>query len=588
MTLFKCDDRSDIFARYNVGMSFNNSAIEDFHRARRKAMMEQVLARLTGQSADLLSFEEVRRRLRANRQVDLGLQAVPLDAIVGSVGRYRDFTRTFLPKESTNQQRWAQVMYQNTDGMGLPPIDLYKIGDAYFVLDGNHRVSVARELDADTIQAYVIEVVSKVPFTADMNPDKLIIAQQYLNFVEQTTLDEVRPQADLQVTVPGKYQLLLDHIETHRYFMGLDEQRDIEWVEAVAHWFDQVYLPVVALIREKGIMRDFPERTETDFYIWLADHRADIEKALGWGVSTERAVDALVEVKRPLLTRVNDLIWEQLGIADPEELATPKRWALIEDVDRFAQDKGLRAGENIMVNIDGRHLDWTAVEQAILIAKREKGRVHALYFAVGADDETQTVVRERFETMLVDADLLGQIAVIEEDGAWQRHMLERSRWNDLVILGVGAPDSPLWGRPWRQIAIRCARPVLLVSDVVSPLNKILLAYDGRKYANQALAISAYLANIWQIPLVILYVGPADEFDRLQGAVDAYLVGHNVAAIFVNHQGDLATNLLLTAEDHKCDVIVLGTYSHTPVLEMVRGTAVNKMLRHGGPPILICQ
>ncbi|MCB0035249.1 MAG: hypothetical protein KDE51_14555, partial [Anaerolineales bacterium] len=143
------------------------TAVSDFHRARWKASLEELAARFTGKTTTLLSYEEVRRRLRANSQVDRGLQDVRLDDIVGSVGRYNDFTRTFLPKNETDEQRWAQLKVVNGHGQGLPPIELYKIGKAYFVLDGNHRVSIARELGTPTIQAYVTEVLSKVTITPD-------------------------------------------------------------------------------------------------------------------------------------------------------------------------------------------------------------------------------------------------------------------------------------------------------------------------------------------------------------------------------------------------------------------------------------
>ena len=563
-------------------------AKSDFNRERRKADLEQLLARFTGQSADLLSYEEVRRTLRANRHVDRGLQNVPLVAIVGSVGRYRDFTRTFLPKESTNEERWARIMVENTEGLGLPPVELYKIDEAYFVLDGNHRVSVARKLEMGTIEAYVKEVVTSVPFALNMNPDTLLIAQQYVDFVDKTGVDRLRPDADLQVTAPGKYELLLEHIEAHHYFMGLDEQRDILWSEAVVHWYDQVYLPLIALVREKGLMRDFPDRTETDFYIWLAEHRAHVTASLAWEVSDMRVVDQFADVNRPLLTRVNELIWETLTGGDVGReipLATRRSWEAIAQVG--SEDTVVQASENIMVNIDGSDLDWTAVAQTLMIAQRENSQVHALYFAEGATLEEQDVVRRRFAKMVSDAGLLGQIAVVE--GNWSRHMLERSRWNDLVVLGIGGANTVLRQRPWRQIAIRCPRPVLLVPDVVSPLKKILLAYDGRKLADQALSLATYLTGRWQIALVVVIVGDETLFGRLRERVDRYLASHQVAASFVNPLGeDVAIGLLLAAEREGCDLIVMGTYSHTPVLEMVRGTAVNTMLKNAARPILICQ
>jgi hypothetical protein len=123
------------------------SARNDFNEARAQASLQEVLARLTGKSNELLSYEEVAEKLKLNVRSERGVYDIPLDAIVGSVGRYTDFTRTFLPLKSINRDRWARVKaaIDDPNGLGLPPIDVYKVGEVFFVLDGNHRVSVARQ-----------------------------------------------------------------------------------------------------------------------------------------------------------------------------------------------------------------------------------------------------------------------------------------------------------------------------------------------------------------------------------------------------------------------------------------------------------
>ena len=146
--------------------------------------------------------------------------------------RYTDFTRTFLPREDFDKDRWARVMQEATGPTGLPPIEVYQIGDVYFVIDGNHRVSVVRQMGATHIQAYVTEVETRVPLSPDIQPDELILKAEYTNFLEVTRLDELRPGADLNMTVPGRYGTLLEHIEIHRYFMGLELQREISHEEA--------------------------------------------------------------------------------------------------------------------------------------------------------------------------------------------------------------------------------------------------------------------------------------------------------------------------------------------------------------------
>src|SRR5574342_534933 len=138
------------------------SALQDFNDARLKASLQEALARLTGKSNELLSYEEVARKLKLRSRADRGILEIPLNAIIGSVGRYTDFTRTFLPLRPEDQQRWARVKAAVDDpvGVGMPPIEVYKVGDAYFVLDGNHRVSIARQYGNASIEAHVIEVAT--------------------------------------------------------------------------------------------------------------------------------------------------------------------------------------------------------------------------------------------------------------------------------------------------------------------------------------------------------------------------------------------------------------------------------------------
>ena len=150
-------------------------ARDDFRRARLRAKLERIVAFLAGRSSELLRYKEVRRKLGGTNQVERGLQDIPVDAIVGSVNRYRDFTRHFLPKQDEDAARWVGVRVAMASLAGLPPIEVYQIGQVYFVLDGNHRVSVARQLGSSHIQAYVTEVETKVPLTPDVRPEDLTL-----------------------------------------------------------------------------------------------------------------------------------------------------------------------------------------------------------------------------------------------------------------------------------------------------------------------------------------------------------------------------------------------------------------------------
>lgn len=245
----------------------------DFTAARLKALFRTLLAFLTGQHNELLAYTEVREKLRVGGPIYRGVQTVPIAQIIGSVDRYRDFDRAFLPTQDFMSERWQKVSRAWYQDISLPPILLYKVGEVYFVVDGHHRVSVARERGQEAIEAEVRECAVRVPVTTDMNPDDLEILGAKVEFLERTAFDRVRPDAQLEVTILGGYDRMLEHIAVHRFFMGLDFRRDIGEDEAVGHWYDTVYLPIINVIRESDILQAFPGRTEADLYLWVLDHR---------------------------------------------------------------------------------------------------------------------------------------------------------------------------------------------------------------------------------------------------------------------------------------------------------------------------
>ena len=245
----------------------------DFNAARAKAMFRELLALLTGRHNELLAFDHVASKLRVGGPIYRGVKTVRLDQIVGTVNRYHDFDRAFLPTQAFTADRWQRVSRAWYDDISLPPILLYQVGDIYFVVDGHHRVSVAREQGQEFIDAEVRECRVKVPVTVDLLPEDLEELGAKVRFLERTNLDRLRPAAELTATVLGGYERMLEHIAVHRYFMGLDFQRDVSENEAVEHWYDTVYLPVVQVVDDSGVMRAFPKRTEADFYLWVMDHR---------------------------------------------------------------------------------------------------------------------------------------------------------------------------------------------------------------------------------------------------------------------------------------------------------------------------
>jgi hypothetical protein len=260
-----------------------SQASRDYSRARMLAFWDSLLGVVTKRETELLNFEEVKAKLRLHNQRSLGLRNVPLDKIVGSVGRYQDFTRKFLPKSSVNKERWENIDALARGMRGFPPVELYKVGDAYFVSDGNHRVSVARQIGMPTIEAYVNELIlpADVDIDENLTQEQLIIKAGYLEFLRQTRLDKLRPDSDVELTEPGMYGAILEHIDVHKYFMDLEARTEHTYEEAVASWYDNVYMPMVKVIREYDLLKDFDDRTEADLYVWLIRHQGALTKEYG-------------------------------------------------------------------------------------------------------------------------------------------------------------------------------------------------------------------------------------------------------------------------------------------------------------------
>jgi hypothetical protein len=248
----------------------------DFERARQKAFFNGILSVLGRRTNELIAFHEVRSRLYPEQEQYVGHRAVPVQQIVGSADRFRDFDREFLPRQSHTAGRWKNVDRAYYEDTNLPPIQLYKVGDVYFVKDGNHRVSVAKERGVEFIDAEVIEGHIRVPITASMTPNELLLQVEYANFLRRTNLDRQRPDHDIRPTSLGRYDDIWDHIQHHRELMSHEQGRDVSIEEAVADWYDNIYQPITQVARESRVMRRFPGRTLTDMYLWVMANRDDL------------------------------------------------------------------------------------------------------------------------------------------------------------------------------------------------------------------------------------------------------------------------------------------------------------------------
>jgi hypothetical protein len=247
----------------------------DFSRARRKAFLRRIGAYLRRDpgSNQLLSFEEVKGALGAVSQVYLGLREVPVSKIVGSVGRHRDFDRAFLPSKPDLGTRWRRIDEIMHRAEELPPVSLYKIRDAYFVQDGNHRVSVARQQGVEMIDAEVIELRSRVPVNSALTARDLLHKLEHRRLLERLPIDRVLPEIEIEFSDLADYRRLANYIEAHGFRVSQLWKRYVSPEETLRDWYEYGYCPISEMIREERILDAFPGRTELDLYLWIVYHR---------------------------------------------------------------------------------------------------------------------------------------------------------------------------------------------------------------------------------------------------------------------------------------------------------------------------
>ena len=513
------------------------------------------------------------------------------------MGRYHDFTRNFLPKQDSDQDRWARVHLATNDLAGLPPIELYQIGEAYFVHDGHHRVSVARQLGATEIQAYVTEIRSKVPLTADTKPEDLILKAEYVNFLEQTRLAELRPEAEyganLTVTAVGRYEQIVQHIDVHRYYMGVEQQREIDYEEAVTSWFDSVYLPVVDNMRALGILREFPGRTEADLYLWISKRRADIEDELGWEVPYTAAAVDLAEQESARWSRRAARVGKRVLEVVTVDNAGSEKPIGVWRREKVAEDNDNRLFHDVLVAVSGDESGWVALEQAIKVAQKETGKLLGLYVVSQEEQKDDERVQEIINRFLWRSGEFGiDSRFVVAVGQVGQQICKRARWTDLVVVNLAYPpqDSAFsrLSSGFRNLIKRCTRPVLAVPGVTTDLAYPLLAYDGNPKSKEALYVATYLSGQWSAPLIVVTVVEEGVTADNLGAARAYLEEHGVSAEYELAYGPVPDAILSTAARHDRDFIIMGGYGGNALKDVVLGTAVDVILNEAKIPMIICR
>ena len=264
-------------------------ARDDFVRVRRQRVLSRLRLRLSGRDGDvdqILPFEEVVHALGRVGERYLGLEVIPLDSIVGTVDRGREFDRQFRPTSSRPRERWERIAAAMRRGQAMPPIDVYRVGELHFVKDGHHRVSVARALGRETIDAYVTEIITKERASVGTVMADLPVKDHRRVFRERVPLPP-DAMARIQLGDPWDYSVLAEGVEAWGFRLCQEHHELLDRATVSKLWFDQEYVPVVEMLREADLIED---QTETEAYLRLSAERYKLLRTHVW---TEEVIDRL-------------------------------------------------------------------------------------------------------------------------------------------------------------------------------------------------------------------------------------------------------------------------------------------------------
>lgn len=280
----------------------HNQAEEDFNKARNKALLHELQNFLSPDRNQLLSFNAVKEILKPKNEVYAGIQTVLIDKIVGSEGRYQDFDNHFLPKTSALRYRWEKVDEALLTDTILPPIKLYEVGGLYFVRDGNHRVSVAKAQGVTWIDAEVISLKSDIVLKPGTRADTLlseVIRHEKRTFYADTGYGDLTDDWNLDFTSAGQYDVILNHIMVHKYYLNEKVTEEILLADAILSWFHNVYQPVLGVINKYRLLGKFRKRTPSDLYVWIIKQWDDLKRKYGGEYTLDEATKRFIERSKP-------------------------------------------------------------------------------------------------------------------------------------------------------------------------------------------------------------------------------------------------------------------------------------------------
>lgn len=290
------------------------------------------------QKDHIAQFDKVREEEKAFTSIDRGTSLVPLDLIVGSVGRYHDFDAKFSPKSYRSDERLRTLTSAMRKGRPIPPISLYQIKDNYYILDGHHRFTAAKNLGHDHVRACILELLP----SKDTLENKLYIEK--IGFRDRFSLKNVP-----ELTEPGQYRYLNEQIEEHHQFLSNESAEPIIPAQAAADWYQTIYLPLSKLIDNSGLINSFKNRTVDDLYLYISLHQWKFGKSRQYGIGIDKLIPKNMEEFRKKMIGHKDKQYPEM-----------KR-----EINAF-----------ILMNVEGRHEEKIMDKLAALEEVREAHSVH--------------------------------------------------------------------------------------------------------------------------------------------------------------------------------------------------------------------
>ena len=289
-------------------MADRSVTANDFDAARLKAKIQKVFSTFRWKNPNLLSFYEVTKLIKPDSEAYLGMQTIEVKKIIGSENRYQDFSLAFYPTNNSLKNRWESVDAARLDNITLPPISVYKIGEWYFVRDGNHRVSVARSEGMEFIDAEVVELSSKINLEEGMTLNELkkrVVAHERQMFIDQYHPTYL-PMDKIYFTTPGAYPEMVHHILVHKYYANEHLDRVLSFQEGAESWYKNVYSPLVEAMDKEHLRSHFPGSTDGDIYMWLVRRWDEMKRIDALSTEEDAAKDVIEHDQKSVFSHYLD------------------------------------------------------------------------------------------------------------------------------------------------------------------------------------------------------------------------------------------------------------------------------------------